>query len=138
MESEVGSGNPKLRLAAAGILVVLIIVGGAYLGSTLVDDVTDSTPEATFTHDYEDGNVTVTHAGGDSFTAEETARLELTSPEADAATVWAAGTEGFPVEESDSARLTGIEPGDTVRVVWTSTGEEPSLRVLESFEISLQ
>jgi hypothetical protein len=135
MEREVGGGNPKLRLAAAGVLVVAIVVVGAYAGSMLVGDLTDPTPNATFTHEYDNGTVTVTHAGGDPFTTEETARLELSSPEAET-TTWAADADAFPVEEGDSARITGVEPGVTVRVIWTGTGEEPSFRVLERFEIS--
>lgn len=138
MEREVGGGNPKIRLVAAGVLVVLIVVVGAYAGSMLVGDLTDPTPNASFTHEYDDGTVTVTHAGGDSFTTAETARLEVSSPEAEVTTTWAAANESFPVEEGDSVRLTGIEPGVTVRVIWTGTGEEPSFRVLESFEISAE
>jgi hypothetical protein len=136
MEREVGGGNPKLRLVAAGVLVVAIVVVGAYAGSMLVGDLTDPTPNATFTHEYDNGTVTVTHAGGDPFTTEETARLELSSPEAETTTTWAADADAFPVEEGDSARITGVEPGVTVRVIWTGTGEEPSFRVLERFEIS--
>lgn len=136
MEREVGEGNPKLRLVAASVVVLAVVVVGAYAGSMLVGDLTDPTPNASFTHEYDNGTVTVTHAGGDPFTTDETARLEVSSPEAEVTTTWAADEESFPIEEGDSARLTGVEPGVTVRVIWTGTGEEPSFRVLESFEIS--
>lgn len=135
MNREETDSSPRLRLVGAASLVVCVAIVGAWAGSGFIDDAVEPTPDASFTHTYSDGTVIVTHAGGDAVTAEQTARLELVSVDGTSSTTWAAGTEPFPIVEGDSARLSGIEPGDAVLVLWTGSDDDATVDILTKFEV---
>lgn len=134
MDGRMGEGSPRRRLLFAGVLVVVIVVGGAWLGAEALEDGSAGLTFDSFDYTYEDGEVTVTYTRGPSLTYEETGRLELVASSG-TSMVWADSPEEFPVETGERAVLTGVAPGDTVFVI-ASNPDGDSLEILAELEIT--
>ena len=90
------------------ITVILAAVIGAFVLG-LGDQVSNNAPQASFSFDFADGNVTVTHNGGDNI---DNSTLTVTNS--------SSGNKTFtadPVSTGDSVELE-YSPGDTIRVIW--------------------
>lgn len=79
------------------------------------DETPPAPPQASFAFEYdrEAGSVTVTHEGGEAFTAENTGALLYGTP---------ADRRGWPLpaRAGDSVTVQGVESGDDVVVLWES------------------
>ena len=114
-------------LMVAITVILAAVIGTFVLG--LGDQVQNNAPQATFSFDYTSGgnsvDVTATHDGGDTFNDENSNSLVLQGPLADAASAGSSTTNddflaSGPVSAGDNAQITNIEPGETVRIIWTS------------------
>lgn len=74
-------------------------------------------PRATVEFDYDRSaeTLTITHAGGESFTAGNTAALLYGPPEGESLAEWP-----LPVEAGDAVTVREVTPGDAVVVYWES------------------
>lgn len=113
--------------SAEPLLPAVTNYGYDALTSTTPDDITGvllsqrevstgpEPPQVAVEFEYLDGELTITHGGGDTV---EATRLSVTV-NGEAANVSFSGD----VSAGDSVTLTGVETGDTVRVVWHADGE---------------
>jgi len=129
-----GSGWSIRRTAAVvtGVGGLLVVIAGILLLNFVTGigcGCQPMTPQFATDWTYDDGSVQVTHDGGDSVTAEYSRYLEVT---ADGDPI---GTVGLPFEAGDTARFEGVEPGQTVRVIWHSREEEDDASVLAVYEV---
>lgn len=107
-------------LMVAITVILAAVIGTFVLG--LGDQVQQTSPNAQFSYDFDgDGNVTITHDGGDGIDAD---RLHVTSSNGSAD--WSEGgssadrvTAGVSFDSADTD-VSPIPTGDTVRVVWTA------------------
>lgn len=105
-------------LMVAITVILAAVIGTFVLG--LGDQVSDTTPSASFTFDYDDDNskLTITHDGGDSI---EASNLEIKS---DAGSINIPTSFTSTVSAGDSATADGVGPSETVRVVFNSDDGE--------------
>lgn len=118
-------------------VIVASMVGGFTLG--MGDSVPKQPPDAEFTFDYNvnDGTVSVTHDGGQPFTADTTQSLVIKQTGSTTATVvWVDGSTGsFPITAGDQvAPAFVLESGDEIRVIWTSA-DGSSTDTLDRFRV---
>jgi len=113
------------------ILMVAITVILAAVIATFVlglgDQISSTAPQASFSFDYEesgggayDGNLTVTHNGGNSITANELFIRGAAATNGDWATIDGYGTNS-DINAGDSVTVE-VNSGDTVRVTFESSG----------------
>ena len=98
-------------LMVAITVILAAVIGAFVLG--LGDQASNTAPQASFSFDFdqsEEGNVTVTHSGGDNI---ENGTLILTDGTNEST------FSGDPHQTGDNAEIT-FEPGSTVRVIWTN------------------
>ncbi|MFB6068761.1 MAG: type IV pilin [Halobacterium sp.] len=124
-------------LMVAITVILAAVIGTFVLG--LGQQVQQTTPQASFTFDYTstgNGNVTVVHEGGATFSTENTANLSVqySGNAGDASKKWplsvSAGDSfkvgtisGTPTStELDVAGA--MQSGDTIRVIWQGSGDQ--------------
>jgi len=113
-------------LAVLGVvLVVVTVILSAVIGTFVLgigDQAGTAGPVTSLDFQYQDagGTLTVTHDGGDSFSA---SAVEVI---VDGETVgtWADFGDPGSVAIGDSIRIDGLQSGDTVRLVWTGVDGE--------------
>ena len=117
-------------LMVAITVILAAVIGAFVLG--LGDQASNTAPQASFSFDYDDegdGNVTVTHEGGDTIPEGE---LNVSvSGNAEGSESWGEeATAGSTKElQGDSGGIDGaFAEGDTVRVVWSSGDSSNTLR----------
>lgn len=118
-------------------VIVASMVGGFTIG--MGDSVPEQPPDAEFTFDYNAnaGTISVTHDGGEPFTAENTQHLVVKQTGSTTASVtWVDSTTGaFPVTAGDQLTPTlTLASGDEIRVVWLSA-DGSSTDTLDRFRI---
>lgn len=118
-------------------VIVASMVGGFTLG--MGDNVPKQPPDAEFTFDYNvnDGTVSVTHDGGQPFTADTTQSLVIKQTGSTTATVvWVDGSTGaFPITAGDQVTPAFVlQSGDEIRVIWTSA-DGSSTDTLDRFRV---
>jgi FlaG/FlaF family flagellin (archaellin) len=131
--------SPVIGVILMISLAVLVasMIGGFVLG--MGDNLQAQAPDAGFTFDYNanDGTISITHDGGQPFTADNTQSLMVRQTGSATATeVWVDGTTGaFPVTAGDQITPSfTLASGDEVRVVWISA-DESSTDTLDRFRI---
>lgn len=121
-----------LLIVAVTALVFVVVLLAAVLGSFVlgVGGDVSSPPQAQFTFDYADGSgqVTVTHAGGDSIQADSL----VVEVDGDRRGTWADLGGHDTVEAGDTVDVTNVENGDTIRILYL--GEE-GRSVLTVYEV---
>ena len=110
-------------LMVAITVILAAVIGAFVLG--LGDSVSETAPSAQIDFDYNDVEVTLTHDGGNSF---QVSNVELTGPdgtvsdlEDDPDRAWGDdGTvsAGASVTVTDGNSQSGVDEGETLRVVW--------------------
>ena len=114
------------------LMVAVTVILAAVIGSFVLNlggSLQQSAPQASFDFEYGEDNdeVTVTHATGDEISGD--ASLEI---------VGGGDRKDFPTPVSAGESLTfgdgsnSYDPGDTIRVVWTSQNGESSATLDES------
>lgn len=108
------------------LMVAITVILAAVIGSFVIglgDQVQETAPNAQFTFDYDDDEVTITHDGGQTIDLTEDNLLVIGGQTAD----WEEVTGDETVSAGDSATfddsggdsdITDVEEGDTIRVVW--------------------
>ncbi|MFC6989311.1 type IV pilin [Haloplanus sp. GCM10025708] len=113
-------------LMVAITVILAAVIGTFVLG--LGQQVQQTTPQASFTFDYNSTNssVLVTHEGGATFKTENTAELNVSANGSTA-------TWGLPVSAGDQILVasggdvaTAVSSGDTIRVIWQGSGDQTS------------
>jgi flagellin-like protein len=108
-------------LMVAITVILAAVIGTFVLG--LGDQVSNTAPQASFSFDYNDANteLTITHDGGDQL-AESNINVVGASSGETGNTDWT-GSGGTTEEfgAGSSITVSGVQPGDTVRVVWSSS-----------------
>lgn len=106
------------------LMVAITAILAAIIGIFVIDtgDSQQTTPQANFEYDYNGSAVTVSHSGGQEFETGNTARLEVTVNGAPATTFDVSND----VTAGDFETVTGVNSGDTIRVVWTGPGADKS------------
>ncbi|SHH32117.1 type IV pilin [Halobaculum gomorrense] len=106
------------------LMVAITVILAAVIGSFVLglgNSVQQTAPSANFQFDFESGNVTATHTGGDSIPGDQLNITDGTNSEAFPQTSVTAG------DTSDKLTYTG----DTVRVIWTSENGDTSQTLAE-------
>lgn len=131
--------SPVIGVILMISLAVLIasMIGGFTLG--MGDNLRAHAPDSEFTFDYNanGGTISITHDGGQPFTAENTQSLLIRQTGSTTASeVWVDGTTGaFPVTAGDQITPTfTLASGDEIRVVWISADGE-STDTLDRYKI---
>ena len=108
-------------LMVAITVILAAVIGTFVLG--LGDQVQDTSPQTSFTFDYDSaaGELTVTHSGGDAI---EEQNLRIVAGDGSPDTVWGGGG-GSKVTAGSSQTVT-VDSTDTVRVVWESPNGDTS------------
>jgi FlaG/FlaF family flagellin (archaellin) len=115
-------------------VILAAVIGTFVLG--LGDQVSESAPQAQFTFDYSggptDGNVTVTHDGGDSIEAADL-NISVSGDANDAASVEnAAANNGWDeatVDAGSTLKVVDVDEGATIRVIWTSPNSDKTATI---------
>ena len=109
-------------LMVAITVILAAVIGAFVLG--LGDSVSETAPSAQISFDYSDGDVTVTHEGGDSFDGDNVRAVGADLDE-DPIPGWEGGSvsagntsEGMNLEEDDEE--------NTLRIIWTGDGGSSS------------
>lgn len=104
-----------LMVAVTVILAAVISVFALGLG----EQVTNTAPQAGFQTEYDNGTLTITHHSGSKLNADN---LRIDIP------AGASITSPFPstVSSSDSVTISGLSPGDKVRIIWEDDRGETS------------
>lgn len=131
--------SPVIGVILMISLAVLIasMIGGFALG--MGDNLQTNAPEATFTFDYNAnaGTISVTHDGGQPFSAENTQQVIIKQTGSTTASqVWIDSTTGtFPLTAGDqlSPSFT-LTSGDEIRVIWVSA-DGRSTDTLDQYKI---
>ncbi len=119
-------GGVETLLLAPALVVAATFVLGFDGGDAGPEDPTPAV-SLDFAYDADAGEVTVTHAGGDTLTERNTDRVLVRSGDR-APVVWE-----LPVAAGDSTTIAAASD-DTVLVLWTAPGGEPTA-TLGSFEV---
>jgi len=102
-------------LMVAITVILAAVIGTFVLG--LGDQVSESAPQASFSFDFDmdNDNVTVTHEGGETL---QKSNIAVNGSDSDVS----ATSETFsdPISAGDSAVYTDVNPGETIRVIWTN------------------
>jgi len=119
-------------LMVAITVILAAVIGAFVLG--LGDQASNTAPQASFSFDYDDssdGNVTVTHEGGDRIPDGEL-NLSASSPNFDTVSKeWEGDATAGSTEtigENDFEDGESFSEGDTVRVIWNSGDSSNTLR----------
>jgi flagellin-like protein len=104
-------------LMVAITVILAAVIGTFVLG--LGDQVSESAPQASFSFDFNmsgsDGNVTVTHEGGETL---EASNIEINNSDDSLSPV--SGGFADTISAGDNAEYSGVDNGDTIRVIWTN------------------
>jgi len=108
------------------ILMVAITVILAAVIATFVlglgDSLSNSAPQATFSFDYDGSStLTVTHDGGDKIPESEIGLRGASTGSDEGPPIDWDGGANTDISAGGSYDYTGVDPGDTVRVIWEST-----------------
>ena len=101
-------------LMVAITVILAAVIGTFVLG--LGDQVSESAPQASFSFEFNDSDgVNITHEGGETL---EAGNINVSGD----GTTALAEVSGFgdPITAGDTAEYTGVDPGETIRVVWTN------------------
>jgi len=104
-------------LMVAITVILAAVIGTFVLG--LGDQVSESAPQASFSFDFDDsGNVNITHEGGETL---EAGNINVSGDNGTPGVSVVSG-EGFsdPVTAGDTAQYSGVDSGETIRVIWTN------------------
>ena len=100
-------------LMVAITVILAAVIGTFVLG--LGDQVSESAPQASFSFDFDGSNVTITHEGG------ETLESSQITVDGDNSTPTGANNfTGDTISSGDSSEYSGINSGETIRVIWTN------------------
>ena len=111
------------------VTVVLAAVVGTFVLGVGGQTVAAEAPQASFSFAYDEASseLTVTHEGGSAIDASE-----LSAKSGD--TIGALSFADSEVNAGDSGTVTGVDPGETVRIVWqTSTGDGETSTTVATF-----
>ena len=113
-------------LMVAITVIIAAVIGTFVLG--LGDQVSESAPQAQFTfNNPSSGTVSITHDGGDAIVAGD-----LSFSGAGASGTWADESTLSDTDEvtaGDSVGLTGLNAGETLRVVWSSSNSDKTATI---------
>lgn len=112
----------RIRHVSLAFVVVVALLGGAWAYTT-DDGFSNEVPQTTFESIYHASNDTLVlhHVGDDALTGENTGSLDVYVAPTDGKNRTerrCVGTLALPVEAGDSRRVTDVEPGQTVSIVW--------------------
>ncbi|WP_251342712.1 type IV pilin [Haloplanus halophilus] len=101
-------------LMVAITVILAAVIGTFVLG--LGDQVSESAPQASFSFDFDmnDSEVTITHEGG------ETLESSNIAVEGSNGTPNGATFSGDTISAGNSSTFSGVNPGETIRVIWTN------------------
>ncbi|WP_251328312.1 type IV pilin [Haloplanus pelagicus] len=105
-------------LMVAITVILAAVIGTFVLG--LGDQVSESAPQASFSFDFDSGNVTLTHEGGETL---ESGNINVSGD--DTATGGPNGVSATtpfsdPIDAGSTAEYSGVDGGETIRVIWTN------------------
>jgi len=115
-------------LMVAITVILAAVIGTFVLG--LGEQVQQTTPQASFSFDYDTANdtVTVVHEGGDTLNSDNTNTVTIIDSSG-AETDWALDITAGDSEDHD---YSGASSGDTIRVIWESTSGDRTATIGES------
>ena len=110
------------------LMVAITVILAAVIGTFVLGlgDNVNSTPQASWDFEYNGTDVTVTHSGGDTIDGD---RLSVSGAASDD-TIF----DGETVTAGSSATVTGPNSGETLRIVYTTEGEDSS-NVIATYEV---
>ena len=120
------------------LMVAITVILAAVIGTFVLGIGQDqqTTPQATFEFDYDSNTpeLVITHTGGDSFTSENSKKLETkmsgsTSPSFSSGGDW--DVASGDVSAGDSVTMTNPQPSETVRLVWTGPSGDKTQTVAD-------
>ncbi|AXG11301.1 type IV pilin [Haloplanus rubicundus] len=100
-------------LMVAITVILAAVIGTFVLG--LGDQVSESAPQASFSFDFNDTGVNITHEGGETLEADNI-NVSGDNGADPSGNNWAGNT----ISAGDTAPYSGVDPGETVRVIWTN------------------
>jgi len=119
------------------LMVAITVILAAVIGTFVLGIGQDPTnpPQAQFDFDADGGDVTVSHTGGDGFTAENTGASTAACSSPGLGVVASSDSDclSTPVSAGDEVTLTGVG-GETVEVIWESTGGGDS-QIVADFDV---
>ncbi|MFB6297956.1 MAG: type IV pilin [Salinirussus sp.] len=137
-ENMIPTGTRRIRhaeRAVSPVIAVVLLVGVTMVLAAVVatfafgyEDHLERVPRAAFSFDQHDGTVTVTHQGGSTLDANN---VDI---RVDGTTVTPDDRYASRISAGGSATVTGLSPGETVRVVWESDDGSRSI-TLAAYEV---
>lgn len=105
------------------LMVAITVILAAVIGSFVLGlgSSTSATPQASFEFDYDSGQVTVTHDGGDTIDA-----ADLSITESDTSTTISVTASGDVSAGTELVSATGYDSGETIRVVYNDPNTDKS------------
>ncbi|QSG11301.1 Pilin/Flagellin, FlaG/FlaF family [Halapricum desulfuricans] len=118
------------------LMVAITVILAAVIASFVLGlgDTTNTTPQASFDFEYNSSgsnNVTITHETGDTLDVDQ---VTVTVDGVDADTQFPSDVSAGSSIEISSSDGTNITGGETVRIVWESSGGDSS-STLSSFDV---
>ena len=120
------------RRGVISLLTILMMIFGAVLGSFVLNMGGEPQQEPQVAFDFKSdgsGTVTIMHTGGDMVPRSE---VEIQSP--GSAGEWTTSGSDSEIAAGDEITVTGLERGDTVRIVWESPDSGASA-VLATYDV---
>jgi len=116
------------------LMVAITVILAAVIGAFVIglgDQASQSVPQASFDYNFDgDGNVTVTHGGGDTIDNSTIALVTAEERFTDEEMTWGNDDSEITAGESQNTSeldWSGAEDNDTIRVVWTGDGSSNTL-----------
>ncbi|MBX0325366.1 type IV pilin N-terminal domain-containing protein [Halomicroarcula sp. F13] len=106
------------------LMVAITVILAAVIGSFVLGlgSSTSATPQASFTFDYDSGNVTIAHDGGDTLSK---ANLKITDSNSDDLSI--SGAAPSEISAGDELVSSGTyDSGETIKVVYNSPNSDKS------------
>ena len=128
----IGFVDKRGAISLLGILLMLFgaIVGSFVIGMGDTQQRGTAPPQVQFEFESDEtGSVTIMHAGGDMVPRSE---VEIQSP--GSAGEWTTFGSDGEIVAGDEVTVTGLEHGDTVRIVWESPDSDASA-VLATYDV---
>ncbi|QGN08162.1 type IV pilin [Halorhabdus sp. CBA1104] len=128
----ISSDEKRGVISVLGILLMLFgaIAGSFVIGMGDTQQRGTAPPQVQFEFESDEtGAVTITHTGGDMVPRSE---VEIQSP--GSAGEWTTSGSDGEIAAGDEITVTGLERGDTVRIVWESPESDASA-VLATYDV---
>jgi flagellin-like protein len=106
-------------LMVAITVILAAVIGTFVLG--LGDQVSESAPQASFSFDFNDSDgVNITHEGGETLEAGNINVSGDDDASGGSSNVNTVSDFPDPISAGDTGQFSGVDPGETIRVVWTN------------------